>query len=239
MIPFPGILYPILDMDTCLLLNQNETGIVSLWRRNGLAYFQLRAKGYSEEFYIRRAEVLKSEFPDMSIIANDFASAAVQRSDLFAGLHIGQEDLLLLDQNGIDRINRCVEGAGFIVGLSTHNLSQVRSVIDGRRFRDSVRWSYIAVGPVFATGSKPLGRDPVIMEEERRSILAAIGGSIRAGGALEVILIGGLNSKNYTQVIPLDFRKRNGFLPVPAMISSITDQASLSEWIALLTSYCT
>jgi thiamine-phosphate pyrophosphorylase len=63
------------------------------------------------------------------------------------GVHVGQEDL------GVEQAREVV-GDGKWVGISTHN---------ARQFRMALQTSadYIAVGPVFATGSKE-NPDPVV-----------------------------------------------------------------------------
>ena len=63
------------------------------------------------------------------------------------GVHVGQEDL------GVERA-RLVMGGGKWVGVSTHNAGQFRGALETSA-------DYIAVGPVFATGSKE-NADPVV-----------------------------------------------------------------------------
>ena len=63
------------------------------------------------------------------------------------GVHVGQEDL------GVEQA-RLVMGGGKWVGVSTHNAGQFRGALETSA-------DYIAVGPVFATGSKE-NADPVV-----------------------------------------------------------------------------
>ena len=63
------------------------------------------------------------------------------------GVHVGQEDL------GVEQA-RLVMGGGKWVGVSTHNAGQFRRALETSA-------DYIAVGPVFATGSKE-NADPVV-----------------------------------------------------------------------------
>jgi thiamine-phosphate pyrophosphorylase len=70
------------------------------------------------------------------------------------------------------------EGKKFLIGFSTHNLAQVREA-------DALPIDYIAIGPVFATGSKA-NPDPVVgiegvrqAREATKKPLVAIGGITR------------------------------------------------------------
>ncbi len=85
-----------------------------------------------------------------------------------AGVHVGQEDLPVGDA-------RKICGALRWVGVSTHNIEQLRQA-------DLTSADYIAVGPVFPTGTK-LNPDPVVGLELLRQArqltkkpLVAIGG---------------------------------------------------------------
>jgi thiamine-phosphate pyrophosphorylase len=83
---------------------------------------------------------------------------------------------------------RAIVGAGAIVGVSTHNLEQIRAAADSDA-------DYIAVGPVFATRSKAKA-DPVVglelirqARQLTRKPIVAIGG-ITLERAGEVITAG-------------------------------------------------
>jgi thiamine-phosphate pyrophosphorylase len=111
-------------------------------------------------------------------IVNDRADvAALAGAD---GVHVGQDDLAVEQA-------RAVIGEGKWVGVSTHNEKQ---------FRDAVESSadYIAVGPIFSTGSKA-NPDPVVGVDfirEMRALtdkpIVAIGGITleRAAEAVDV-----------------------------------------------------
>jgi thiamine-phosphate pyrophosphorylase len=64
-----------------------------------------------------------------------------------SGVHVGQDDL------GVEQAREGI-GAGKLVGVSTHNAGQFRGALETSA-------DYIAVGPVFATGSKE-NPDPVV-----------------------------------------------------------------------------
>jgi len=81
----------------------------------------------------------------VQFIVNDRADvAALVGTD---GVHVGQDDL------GVEQAREVV-GAGKLVGISTHNIEQFRAAA-------ATSADYLAVGPVFATGSKE-NPDPVV-----------------------------------------------------------------------------
>ena len=110
---------------------------------------------------------------------------------LNAGLHLGQDDLAPADA-------RRILPAPGIIGFSTHNQQQLRA-------GDSEPVDYLAIGPIFATGSKQ-NPDPVVGLDRLRALrrltqkpLVAIGGITRASapavfeaGADSVAIIGDL-----------------------------------------------
>jgi thiamine-phosphate pyrophosphorylase len=82
---------------------------------------------------------------DVQFIVNDRADVAALVDA--RGVHVGQEDL------GVE-LAREVMGDGKWVGVSTHNTGQFRSAVETSA-------NYIAVGPIFTTGSKE-NADPVV-----------------------------------------------------------------------------
>jgi len=82
---------------------------------------------------------------DVQFIVNDRADVAALVDA--RGVHVGQEDL------GVEQA-REVMGGGKWVGVSTHNAGQLRGALETSA-------DYIAVGPVFETGSKE-NADPVV-----------------------------------------------------------------------------
>jgi thiamine-phosphate pyrophosphorylase len=97
------------------------------------------------------------------------------------GVHVGQDDLPV-------ECARTVCGPEKLVGVSTHNLEQVREA-------DRSPADYVAVGPIFATSTKEKP-DPVVgvdfVAEARRATtkpIVAIGG-ITLRGAEEVFRAG-------------------------------------------------
>ena len=147
----------------------------------GVMLIQLRNKKGRAREILRQARELRriaNLYPEKEIkfIMNDRADLCLAAD--FQGVHVGQEDL---SPEGA----RKVVGTERWVGVSTHNPEQVR-------LADSTSADYIAIGPVFQTGSKE-NPDPVI----------GLAG-IRAARKLTsktLIAIGGITVENCRSVI--------------------------------------
>jgi len=101
----------------------------------------------------------------------------------FDGVHVGQEDL---SPEGA----RLVVGAARIVGLSTHNPAQLAQAV-------TKPVDYLAIGPVFTTGSKQnpdpeVGLDGVSQARRLRD---------DSGHALPLVAIGGITRLNAEAVL--------------------------------------
>lgn len=147
----------------------------------GARILQLRAKAVSD----RRLVELAGEALDAAreggalLLVNDRPDVArIVGAD---GVHVGQDDLRSADV-------RTLLGPNAIIGLSTHNVEQLR-----RAASEPV--DYVAVGPVFPTSTKA-EPDPVVgldlVLEARKLVahpLVAIGG-IRQDNARAVVEAG-------------------------------------------------
>jgi thiamine-phosphate pyrophosphorylase len=191
-------------------------------RAAGVSLVQYRDKVGSPQEVLRAAAVLRTVFsegenphdsddetvatmahPHPLLIMNDRADLAVLAG--FDGVHVGQGDLLPEDA-------RRVVGAGRLVGVSTHSEEQVRAA--GLSCAD-----YVAIGPVYATGTKTDAEDVVGLDGVRRARallakpLVAIGGITRANarsvidaGADSVAVISGLfAAEESTEKVARDF----------------------------------
>ncbi len=144
----------------------------------GVGLVQWRDKTGSPQEVLGGAAVLAEVFEGTGcrLIMNDRADLAVLAG--FGGVHVGQGDLLPEDA-------RRVVGADRWVGVSTHNEDQVR-------LADLSCADYVAVGPVFATGTK-VDTEPVIgLEGVRRA---------RALTGKPIVAIGGITRSNARSVI--------------------------------------
>jgi thiamine-phosphate pyrophosphorylase len=191
-------------------------------RAAGVELVQYRDKTGSPREVLRAAAVLRAVFssptsqnrdmghPSATLIMNDRADLAVLAG--FDGVHVGQGDLSPQDA-------RRVVGPGRIVGVSTHTEDQVVAADPTSQKQDPSTSSgqvvghpafgpdYIAIGPVFATGTKADTEPVVGLEGVRRARaltrkpLVAIGGITQANarsaidaGADSVAVISGLFS---------------------------------------------
>ena len=139
---------------------------------------QYRNKVGGLQAILRHAAVMREVFDgsDCRLIMNDRADLVVPAG--FGGVHVGQGDLSPEDA-------RRVLGAKRWVGVSTHNEEQVRMA-------NETSADYVAVGPVFATGTK-VDAEPVIgLEGVRRA---------RALTKKPIVAIGGITRANARSVI--------------------------------------
>ena len=143
----------------------------------GVKIIQLRMKKASREDILREArEVRKvTKGTDTAFSVNDdpFIAAEVEAD----GVHVGQGDMS-------PREVRSLFPQLSIVGLSTHNLSQVAAAND-----EDV--DYIGVGPVYATPTKEIP-DPTLG-------LETMGNMIRLSRH-QAVAIGGINKSNLPAV---------------------------------------
>jgi len=109
-------------------------------------------------------------------IVNDRADVA--RLAGASGVHLGQDDL---DVSGA----RMIVGAEGIIGFSTHNVEQFQAAAESDA-------DYLAVGPIFATGSK-VSADPVVGVELLRQV--------RKLTSKPIVAIGGITLESARQVI--------------------------------------
>ncbi|MBI1791029.1 MAG: thiamine phosphate synthase [Acidobacteria bacterium] len=187
--PLPR-LYPILDTASlaakALALEPAARALIA----GGAGILQLRHKGHWSRGLFEEASRIRRLCREagVTLVINDRADFALL---LDAGLHVGQDDLPAQDA-------RRLLGGQHLLGYSTHNAGQVRA-------GDAEPADYLALGPIFSTGSKP-NPDPVVGLERLRQWrsltqkpLVAIGGITRRtaravvqAGADSVAVIGDL-----------------------------------------------
>ena len=183
-------------MDVCTDAGQTPLDVVHAFLSAGVRLIQLRAKTWGSAAFLdlAHATVAAAASTGTLVVVNDRADIAALAGA--QGLHVGQDDLSPADA-------RKVVGAACWVGLSTHSEAQWTAAL-------TAPVSYLAIGPVFATGTKATGYDAVGLETVRevamvagaRSLpLVAIGGitlerapAVMAAGASAVAVIGDLLS---------------------------------------------
>ena len=112
----------------------------------GATLIQYRNKtGSGRQMLSDARELRRALGSEVRLIMNDRADLCLAAG--FDGVHVGQEDLS-------PESARMVVGDGLWVGVSTHSVEQVIEA-------DKTSADYIAIGPVFATGSKQ-NPDPVV-----------------------------------------------------------------------------
>jgi thiamine-phosphate pyrophosphorylase len=183
-------LYPILDAELVLQglgsdpqrRQERLQGLVRELAEAGVEILQYRNKRDPDRVVLEDARAMKEAVVEarlvpIRLILND--RAAVVPDAGWDGVHVGQEDLPAPEA-------RLLVGERAVVGLSTHNDAQLAAA-------DREPVDYIAIGPVFVTGSKS-DTSPVIgVEGVRRARaltskpLVAIGGISRetAGSVYE------------------------------------------------------
>lgn len=151
-------------------------------REAGVELIQYRDKTGQPQQILEAAARIRAVLAGSScrLILNDRADLAVLANA--DGIHVGQDDLSPADV-------RSVVGPDRLIGLSTHNDEQVRAA---EQAAEQTAADYIAIGPVFATGTK-LNPDPVIgLEGVRRA---------RALTSKPLVAIGGITRSNARSVI--------------------------------------
>lgn len=177
--------------------------VAEAWIEGGARILQFRHKTFWARHVYEQAGAVAQLCRQAGVlfIVNDRADFAALLS---AGLHLGQDDLAPADA-------RKVVGGDSVVGFSTHNETQLRGAA-------TEPVSYVALGPVFATGSK-LNPDPTVGLDGLRAWrrltarpLVAIGGISRAtarsvweAGADAIAVIGDLYPQEPT---PASLRER-------------------------------
>lgn len=193
--------YPILDTASALARGFNVTAVASCLLDAGARILQYRHKGeftqarFDEANAVARlclaagAQFVMNDRADFALLLarQDARGGAPPR----AGLHLGQTDLPVTAA-------RHVLGAGALIGYSTHNERQLRNAAQ-------MPADYLALGPVYQTGSKE-NPDPVVGLENLarwRALvpqpLVAIGGitlhrarEVLAAGADALAVISGI-----------------------------------------------
>ena len=171
-------LYPIVDEG---VLRQRGSGVerfVAELRAAGVRLLQYRNKAGGPQEMLRNAAVIREAMVGSGcrLILNDRADLAVLAG--WDGVHVGQGDLSPEDA-------KRVVGAERWVGVSTHTEEQVRAA-------DASCADYVAVGPVFATGTKLDAEAVIGLEGVRRA---------RALTKKPIVAIGGITRANARSVI--------------------------------------
>jgi thiamine-phosphate pyrophosphorylase len=173
--------YPIVDAGVLGRWGLDAGLFAEELRAGGVRLLQYRDKTGGAQEILQCAAAIREIFAETEcrLILNDRADLVVLAG--WGGVHVGQGDLSPEDA-------RMMVGGERWVGVSTHTEEQVR-------FAELSCADYVAVGPIFVTGTK-LDAEPVIgLEGIRRARklttkpIVAIGGITR-GNARSVIDVG-------------------------------------------------
>ena len=146
--------------------------------RAGVKIVQLRMKRAAREDILREAREMRRVTRGtgtLCIVNDDPAIAAEAEAD---GVHVGQDDMSPAEV-------RAKFPQLKVVGLSTHNLDQVRASLDQPI-------DYIGVGPVYATPTKEIP-DPTLGPE--------MAGRMIASARVPAVAIGGINAETLPAVL--------------------------------------
>ncbi len=172
-------LYPILDADALARAGVPLATAAQALYDAGLRWIQYRDKQGSDAAIVERMRELRAIFPagEAVLILNDrvHLCAAVEAD----GVHIGQDDMAPAEARGI-------LGSERLLGVSTHSIAQMRAALA------TGAPDYLAIGPVYPTGSKE-NPDPVVGLEGVRAA--------RALTQLPLVAIGGISRETARVVI--------------------------------------
>ncbi len=145
--------------------------------RGGSRFFQVRAKDFPDRSIFDELQQISAacEMHRARFIVNDRLDLAL--AGAAAGVHLGQNDLPVT-------VARRLLGPTAIIGLSTHHEQQF---LEG--LREEV--DYLALGPIFASPTKPGANPPVGCETLAR---------LTSMTQLPVVAIGGITLENITEV---------------------------------------
>ncbi len=169
-------LYPIIDA-RCF---PDTAGIITFAEQlasAGCTLLQYRNKTGNGRQMLDQAREMRRVLPSsIRLIMNDRADLCLAAG--FDGVHVGQDDL---SPEGV----RKVVGDDLWLGISTHNLAQLREA-------DQKTANYLAIGPVFTTLSKT-NPDPAIGIEPLREAKSLT--------QKPLVVIGGITRENCRAVI--------------------------------------
>ena len=174
-------LYAIVDAEVCARQHRAPVDVARAFLSAGATLIQLRCKSWGSAAFLDLANAVVEDATRAGamVIVNDRADVAVLSQA--RGLHVGQDDLTPADA-------RTVIADEQWLGLSTHTPAQWQSAVN-----EPV--SYIAIGPVFDTGTKATGYAAVGLPTVTRAAAAA------RAAALPIVAIGGITRDNAASVI--------------------------------------
>jgi thiamine-phosphate pyrophosphorylase len=175
-------------VDTAYLHGRAPEVIAQQLCDGGSDLIQLRAKNSSPDEIRAMAEKILPVLlrANVGLIINDHLEIAREvGADI---CHLGQEDFFDAGHTHVDRLK--IQNSKFKIGLSTHASAQAQRAVDAGA-------DYIAIGPVFATGTKPTAK-PVTLEYVRWAA---------ANVSVPWFAIGGINLQTLAEVLAAGARR--------------------------------
>ncbi|PRQ09401.1 thiamine phosphate synthase [Enhygromyxa salina] len=174
-------LYAILDLPDPHQLDPEA--VLNALIDGGAGVIQLRSKHAPLDEDLAVALGRRCAAAELPLILNDELELAARGIAGVAGVHLGQGDLARLGSTIHERSERRskLRAAGLWLGVSTHDLRQLRAAID------ELAPDYVGFGPVFSTSSKP-DHDPVVGLDALARACAA--------SPVPVVAIGGVQLDN-------------------------------------------
>ena len=200
-------------VDTAYLHGRAPELVAQMLCDGGSDLIQLRAKNSSPDEIRALAEKILpiTKRSNVGLVINDHLEIA---REIGADIcHLGQEDFFDAGHTHISQLPSA--GSHLLIGLSTHAPAQAQRALDAGA-------DYIAIGPIYATGTKPTAK-PVTLEYARWAAAHAtvpwfaIGGInlqtldavLAAGGQRICVVSAILNAPDIAQACA-EFRRRLG-----------------------------
>lgn len=164
-------LYCILDTDLARARGYEPVALARRLFDGGARLMQLRAKNAPSGRLLEWADAIAALARESgaTLIVNDRADIALMSGA--QGVHVGQDDMPPA------AVRACLGGRPLQVGLSTHTHEQIKAAA-GEPI------DYLAIGPVFGTGTKDTGYDAVGLDMVRAAAEKSAGRPVVAIGGI-------------------------------------------------------
>jgi len=175
-------------VDTAYLHGRKPEVVAQELCDGGSDLIQLRAKNSTADEIRRLAAAILpvTRKADVGLVINDYPEIAAEIGAEFC--HLGQEDFFDTGHRQVSELRVKLPGLKF--GLSTHAPEQAQRAL-------AAGPDYIAIGPVYATGTKPTAK-PVTLDYVRWAA---------ANVSIPWFAIGGITLKNLDEVLAAGARR--------------------------------
>jgi thiamine-phosphate pyrophosphorylase len=178
-------------VDTAYLQGRTPEVVAQQLCDGGADLIQLRAKKSAPDEIRRMAEVILpiTKRANVGLVINDHLDIARETGAELC--HLGQEDFFGAGYENVSEFK--TQNSKFKIGLSTHAPEQARRA-------QAAGADYLAIGPVYATGTKPTAK-PVTLEYVRWAAAP------QSGVNIPWFAIGGINLENLGDVLAAGARR--------------------------------